>query len=67
MSYSRGCQGLEGTRGLLLRVARYLRLGLRLSLLGVVYEPTGVLDVLTVCRTSKVVGHVSRSLSLAKS
>ena len=62
MSGSRGCQGLEGTQGPLLKVMRCLGLGLRFSLLGVVYKPTGVLGVLTACGTSKAEGHMSRSL-----
>ena len=67
MSDSQGRRGLEGARGPLLRVTRCLRLGLILSILGVVYEPIGVLGVLTPCGTSEAVGHVAQSLRLARS
>ena len=58
MSDSRRCQGLKGTRFLSLESRGVSRLGLRLSLLEIVYEPTGVLGVFTVCGTSEVAGHV---------
>ena len=61
-------RGLEGTWGPFLEVTRCPGVGPEtLSLLGVVYELNGVLGVLTACDTSETVGHVSRSLRLAKS
>ena len=64
--------GLKGTGGPFLRVTGCLGVGLdtlsaRGCILGVVHEPIGVLDVFTTCSTSEMVGHVPRSLKLARS
>ena len=37
------------------------------SLLGVIYEATGIFDLLIACGASEAAGHASQSLRLAKS
>jgi len=66
MSNSRGCRRLEETQVLSSESQGVSGFGSKLSLLGVVYEPIGILGELTTSDTSEAAGHLCRSLRFAK-